>query len=122
MSLRDRSPSGPWQRAAPLPLILRICWGTVLLISPGAVLRLFGGADQGVAPRRVMRVLGARHVAQAGAEWAFGGRARQIGTVVDLLHAATSVGLAIIDPRWRRAALSDTAVTAGFVVLGVTNR
>ena len=122
MSLRDQSPSGQGQRAAPVPLILRICWGMLLLISPGTVLRLFGGADQGVTPRRVMRVLGARHVAQAGTEWAFGGRARQIGTVVDLLHAATSAGLALIDPRWRRAALSDTAVTAGFVVLGVTNR
>jgi hypothetical protein len=115
-------PSGQWQRAAPVPLILRAGWGTLLLISPGTVLRLFGGADQGVMPRRVMRVLGARHVAQAGAEWAFGGRARQIGTVVDLLHAATSVGFAFVDPRWRRAALSDTAVTTGFVVLGVTNR
>jgi hypothetical protein len=122
MSLRDRSPSGQWQRAAPVPLIVRVCWGALLLVSPGTVLRLFGGADQGVTPRRVMRVLGARHVAQAGAEWAFGGRGRQIGTVVDLLHAATSVGLALIDPRWRRAALSDTAVTTGFVVLGVTNR
>jgi hypothetical protein len=69
-----------------------------------------------------MRVLGARHVAQAGAEWAFGGRARQIGTVVDLLHAATSVGFAVIKPGWRRAALSDTAVTTTFVVLGLTNR
>jgi hypothetical protein len=122
MSLRARSRSDQWQRAAPVPLIVRICWGALLLVSPGTVLRLFGGADQGVTPRRVMRVLGARHVAQAGAEWAFGGRARQIGTVVDLLHAATSVGLAIIDPRWRRAALSDTAVTTGFVVLGVSNR
>ena len=69
-----------------------------------------------------MRVLGARHVAQAGAEWAFGGRARRIGTVVDLLHATTSVGFAVVDPRWRRAALSDTTVTTGFVVLGLTNR
>ena len=43
-------------------------------------------------------------------------------SVVDLLHAATSVGFAVVDPRWRRAALSDTAVTTSFVVLGLTNR
>ena len=62
-----------------------------LLIAPGAVLRLFGGADEGRAPRRVMRVLGARHLVQAGAEYRLGGRAREIGTGVDLLHGATSV-------------------------------
>jgi hypothetical protein len=92
------------------------------LISPGTVLRLFGGLDAGTTPRRVMRVLGARHIAQAGAEWAFGGPARQIGIVVDALHAATDVGFSVVNPRWRRAALSDTAVTTGFVFLGITNR
>jgi hypothetical protein len=112
----------PWQRAAPLPLALRAAWGAALLVSPGAVLRSFGGTDEGTTPRRVMRVLGARHLAQTGAEWAWGGRAREIGTVVDLLHAATSVGFSIVSPRWRRAALTDTAVTSGFVVLGLTNR
>jgi hypothetical protein len=111
-----------WRRAAPIPLALRVAWGTALLVSPGTVLRLFGGVDAGTTPRRVMRVLGARHIAQAAAEWAFGGRARQIGTVVDVLHAATDVGFSIVNSRWRRAALSDTAVTTGFVVLGLTNR
>jgi hypothetical protein len=111
-----------WQRAAPLPLAIRAGWGTALLLSPGTVLRLFAGVDAGTTPRRVLRVLGARHVAQAGAEWLGGSRARQIGIVVDLLHAATSVGFSVVNPRWRRAALTDTAVTSGFVVLGVTNR
>ena len=115
-------PPDQWQRAAPVPLALRAAWGTALLAAPGAVLRLFGGTDVGPTPRRVLRVLGARHLAQAGAEWAFGGRARQIGMVVDLLHATTSVGFAVVDRRWRRAALSDTAVTSGFVALGLANR
>jgi hypothetical protein len=99
-----------------------MAWGAALLVSPGTVLRLFGGVDAGTAPRRVMRVLGARHMAQAGAEWAFGGRAREIGIAVDIVHAATDVGFSIVNPRWRRAALSDTAVTAGFVFLGLANR
>jgi hypothetical protein len=111
-----------WRRAAPVPLALRIACGTALLVSPGTVLRLFGEADAGRAPRRVMRVLGARHIAQAGAEWAFGGRAREIGIGVDVLHAATDLGFSVVNPRWRRAALSDAAVTTGFVVLGLTNR
>jgi hypothetical protein len=104
-----------------VPLALRSAWGAALLISPGSVLRLFGGVDAGSTPRRVMRVLGARHVAQAGVEWALGGRAREIGIVVDMLHAATDVGFSVVNPRWRRAALSDTVVTTGFVVLGLTN-
>lgn len=122
MKLPHQSPSAQWRRAAPVPLALRAAWGTALLASPGTVLGLFGGADVGTTPRRVMRVLGAWHLAQAAVEWAGGGRARQVGMVVDLLHAATSVGFAVIDPRWRRAALSDSAITAGFVALGLTNR
>ena len=122
LSLPSNSYDDQWQRAAPVPLALRIAWGTALLISPGTVLRLFGGKDAGTTPRRVMRVLGARHIAQAGAEWAFGGRAREIGIVVDVLHAATDVGFSVVNARWRRAALSDTAITTGFVVLGLTNR
>ncbi len=82
-----------WQRAAPVPLAIRAGWGMTLLIAPGPVLRLFGGADEGRAPRRVMRVLGARHIVQAGAEYRFGGRAREIGIGVDLLHGTTSVAL-----------------------------
>jgi hypothetical protein len=111
-----------WQRSAPLPLALRAGWGAALLVAPGSVLQLSGDVDAGTTPRRVMRVLGARHLVQAGAEWAGGGRARQIGTVVDLLHAATSVGCSVVSPRWRRAALIDTAVTAAFVLLGLMNR
>jgi hypothetical protein len=108
-------------KVAPLPLALRIGWGAALLIAPGTVLRLFGGADEGVAPRRIMRVLGARHVVQAAAERAGGRQAREIGTLVDLLHAGTSVGFGLANRRWRRAAWSDAAVTLVFVVLGATN-
>ncbi len=105
-----------------MPLALRVAWGAALLGSPRTVLRCSGSINVGTTPLRVMRVLGARHLVQAGAEWAGGGRARQIGMVVDLLHAATSVAFAVVDPRWRRAALTDTAVTAGFVALGLSNR
>ena len=92
-----------------------------LLIAPGPVLRLFGGADEGRAPRRVMRVLGARHLVQAGAEYRLGGRAREIGIGVDLLHGATSVVFGVVSPPWRRAALIDAGVATGFAVLGATN-
>jgi hypothetical protein len=92
-----------------------------MLIAPAPVLRLFGGADEGRAPQRVMRVLGARHLVQAGAEYRFGGRARKIGTGVDLLHGVTSVVFSMVIPPWRRAALIDAGVAAGFAILGASN-
>jgi hypothetical protein len=92
-----------------------------LLTAPGTVLRLLGGADEDRAPRRLMRVLGARHLVQAGAEYRFGGRARKIGIGVDLLHGATSVVFGVVSPPWRRAAHIDAGVAAGFAVLGATN-
>ncbi len=61
-----------WKRAAPVPLAIRAGWGMTLLVAPGALLRLFGGADEGRAPRRIMRVLGFRQLIQAGAEYRLG--------------------------------------------------
>jgi hypothetical protein len=110
-----------WQKAAAVPLIIRVGWGMTLLIAPGPVLRLFGGSDEGRVPREVMRVLGARHIVQAGAEYRLGGRARKIGVGVDLLHGATSVVYGIVTPPWRRAALIDASVATGFAALGATN-
>jgi hypothetical protein len=68
-----------------------------------------------------MRVLGARHLVQAGAEYRLGGAAREIGIGVDLLHGATSVVFGLVSPAWRRAALVDAAVATGFAVIGATN-
>lgn len=110
-----------WERAAPLPLSVRVVWGITLLLAPGPVLRLFGGADEGRGPRRIMRMLGARHIVQAAAEWCLGGRARQIGVGVDLLHGTTSVVFSALSPAWRRTALIDAGVATGFAVLGATN-
>jgi hypothetical protein len=110
-----------WQRAAPIPLAIRVGWGLTLIFMPGAVLRLFGGADEGRGPRRVMRILGFRHLFQAGLEYRLGGDTREIGIGVDLLHGATSVVFGVMTPRWRRAALSDAVVATGFALLGATN-
>jgi hypothetical protein len=103
----------PAQRVAPFPLAIRVGWGAALLVFPGAVLRLFGGPNESGGSKLVMRILGGRHLVQAGAEYRFGGRAREVGVVVDLLHGATSVGLGLLRPEWRRAALTDAAVASG---------
>lgn len=114
-------PASEGQRAATLPLAVRALWGLTILTAPGSVIRLFGGVDEGKGPRLVMRILGARHLVQTGVEYRFGGRARQLGVVVNLLHATTSVGFGIVRPSWRRAALTDAAVAVAFAALGITN-
>jgi hypothetical protein len=39
---------------------------------------------------------------------------RYMGIAADGLHAVTAVGLAVLDPRWRRGALTDTAIAILF--------
>jgi hypothetical protein len=78
-----------------------------------------GGTDEDRGPRRVMRGLGVRHLLQAVAESRFDGTGRKIGIGVDAIHAATDIGFARFDQRWRRPAASDAAITTGFVLLGL---
>lgn len=101
-------------------VIVQALWGTILLIAPGKVLRLLGGADEDRVPKRVMRILGARHVVQATAEHIFGDAALRLGVWVDGLHALSGLGFACADARWRRAALIDAAITSGFAAVGLT--
>jgi hypothetical protein len=81
-----------------------------------------GGADEDRTPRRVMRVLGARHLVEAAVEQRFGKIGRTLGVATDVIHAAVDVMFGVGDPRWRRAAFTDAVIAGGFVVLGVTNR
>jgi hypothetical protein len=116
--------AGPARSGAayPVALAVRLVWGSALCTVPGRILVLMGGADEGLAPRRAMRVLGARHVLQALAEYRFGNEARRLGVGVDLLHAATDVGFGMVDGRWRRAALTDATIASGFAVAGLRGR
>lgn len=95
-------------------------WGVTLLIAPGAVLRVIGGADEDRIPKRIMRILGARHVLQSAGEFVFGDRALRLGVWVDGLHALTGYGFACVDARWRRAALADAVITTGFAAVGLS--
>ena len=88
------------------------------MTAPGAMLRLLGGANEERIPKRIIRVLGARHLAQAGVERVFGEVALPIGVSVDALHALTGFVFALVDERWRRAALADAAITSGLAVIG----
>jgi hypothetical protein len=96
--------------------VLRLALGAAALVGPGTLLRACGAVD-GVGDRRVVRVLGARYVAQAAVGIGRPGRwVRTADVVVDLVHAASMVGLAALDPPHRRAALVSAAAATGFAL------
>jgi len=95
--------------------LFRAAWGGALLIAPRPALRLLGAGHVPDSGLVIARVLGARHVLQALIT-----RARPLrpvliaGGVTDALHSASDVLLAVVQPRWRRPALTDAALAAGF--------
>ncbi|TXR52885.1 hypothetical protein [Quadrisphaera setariae] len=89
----------------------RATWGTLLLVAPGPVLRLVGEHDPDPRSRTVVRVLGARHLLQAG----FSGRTPSRATLadgawVDVVHALTALALAAGDRPRARLALLDAVI------------
>ncbi|MBU8861713.1 MULTISPECIES: hypothetical protein [unclassified Micromonospora] len=111
-----RTPGRALRRVA---LTGRVAWGVLLLVAPVALLRPVGPATP--AALATLRVLGARHLAQAAltvrrpAPGTF-----LAGAAVDGIHALASLALAAADRRQRYAALADTAVAGVWAVLGAT--
>jgi hypothetical protein len=100
----------------------RACYGGVLLLAPGPVIRLCTRHPASSRAQNVARVLGARHLVQAALTTGTPpGTARLgIGAVVDLTHAASMVGLALIDRTVRRATLADAAIETLLAGAGLT--
>jgi hypothetical protein len=74
----------------------------------------------------VARVLGARHLIQAGltaealrAAEPGGSLPLALGAAIDVLHATTMVGLAVVDQGARRVALADTGVELALAATGL---
>lgn len=65
-------------------------------------------------PAGVMRVLGARQIAQAAVLLTADPPAHRVGALVDGLHAASMVLLAVVSPRLRRAAITQSVLASGF--------
>lgn len=94
--------------------VARLAWGTTLILAPGAVLVRWGASPDRRA-RTTLRVLGARHVLQSLVSGAQPGpSALRRAALVDGSHALSGVGLALVDRRWRRAALLDAAVAGAW--------
>ena len=92
--------------------------GGALLLRPAAVAGwVDGGADgRSVA---VVRVLGVRHLAQGLAGLVTARRAAaRLGAGVDGLHAASMVGLAVLDRRHRRGAAASALTALAFALAG----
>lgn len=98
----------------------RAAWGMALLIAPRQVLQRLHHVRVDQRSEWVARVLGARHLTQAAISGVEPTPAvLAVGVWVDVVHAATAVGLAAVDDGRRRAGLTDTAVAATWAALGL---
>ena len=103
-------------------LLVRAGWGLLLLLRPDTGLATLAGSDDTSEPARVViRILGARHLVELGLELRHGSTWRRAGGVIDAIHSVTALGFATLDHRWRRAAIADAAVAAGFATMGLAS-
>ena len=123
----ERTSTGAW-----VVTLVRAGYGVGLVCAPGVLITLTGqraGADRPRPSRRacgVARVLGVRHLVQAGltaaalrAAEADSSLPLGLGAGVDVLHATTMVGLAAVDRGARRVALADTGVELALAAAGL---
>ena len=97
----------------------RAGWGTALVLAPGALLAAVTGREVTPAQRRTARVLGIRHLGQAAVSVARPTQATaRLGTAIDAAHAATCLGAALFLPRWRQAAIAESAEAVVFALAG----
>ena len=130
--MAEGSSTGAW-----VVTLVRAGYGVALLCAPQALIKLTGdpgtgqpaGASRARPSRRacgVARVLGIRHLVQAGLT-AVALRAAEpdpslplgLGAAVDMLHATTMAGLAAVDRGARRVALADTGVEVMLATAGL---
>jgi hypothetical protein len=99
--------------------LVRAAWGAALLVTPRQVLGRVHHLRVDRASVRVARVLGARQLGQAllsGVDPS--PEVLAMGVWVDGVHAATAVGLAVVDRHRARAGLTDAAIAGAYAVLG----
>ena len=108
-------PAGSRSLAVPLA---RAGYGAALLCAPGPVIRACTGQVPSLRARRVARVLGARHLAQAAiTAWAPGPGLVAAGAAVDVCHALSMLALAAVHQPLRRAELGDGLAAATLAVV-----
>ncbi|SDS97358.1 hypothetical protein [Actinopolymorpha singaporensis] len=99
---------------------VRFTYGTAEATVPDFVSRHLAGRPLDRHERFAARVLGVRHTVQAGAATALASpSAYRLGAGVDALHALSMVGLAAVDRRRRRLALTETAIASAMAFAGL---
>jgi hypothetical protein len=97
---------------------VRAAWGLCLIARPEPVLAVLG--PHSPSPQldtAVLRVLGARQLAQASVTALVPSRkVLALGAIVDVLHAASMVGLAAMDADRRREGLLDACLAGSFAL------
>ena len=107
-------------RAETILASLRAGYGVVQVALPGYSAEELLGGPLDATTVRVVRVLGARQLAQAGLALAFPDEPlARLGVGVDALHALSMVPLALATPRWRRPAMVSGLMAAAFAAAGV---
>jgi hypothetical protein len=95
----------------------RAGYGAALLCAPGPMIGIVTGLPPSRRARRVARVLGVRHLAQAAITALNPGpEVVALGVVVDLLHAASMFAFAAVVPDLRRAELADAFAATALAV------
>ena len=98
----------------------RAAYGLLLVCRPASSPELAGGPPADELTRDVVRVLGARHLVQAGLTgWSPSSRGLRTGAVVDALHAASMLPLAVASREHRRAALVSATTATLLAVAGM---
>jgi hypothetical protein len=107
-------------RAETVLASVRAGYGLIQVALPGYSAEELLGGPLDPTTVRVVRVLGARQVTQAGLALAFPAEPLAgLGVGVDALHALSMVPLALATPRWRRPALVSGLMAAAFAAAGV---
>lgn len=101
-----------------------MAWGTVILTAGPRIWRYLDDQGPTEGDQVALRFLGARHVATGGAQVLFPGRFQRLESTIDLIHTATMVGLAALDPPRRRPALvtAGVALASGMAGIGIRAR
>jgi hypothetical protein len=99
--------------------VVRTAWGAALLLMPERLLRTGAARPVPASAVTAVRVLGLRHLLQAGVAAALPPRpVAGLGALVDTVHAGSCVGVAAWSPRWRRPALVDLLVETALAASG----
>lgn len=109
------------RRSSTVVELVRIAYGGCLFAAPALIPRVLLREETSPATRRVIRLLGARHIAQGAAILITGPRSRRLGVIADLLHLASLAPLAAISGR-RKMCAGDAAIETLLAVADTIQR